>query len=968
MTETFASPYNRDLLDEVYRQFRDDPGSVDPTWRAFFAGMQFGGSANGAGITPAGSGVDATDLLRLQTGVVRLVYWYRQAGHLQAHIDPLRSEPPPPHPMLRLENFGLSEADLNRTVDASMHFGIGGPAKLRDLIAALEETYCRTVGVEYMHIDSLEVRRWLGERMEPSHNRPHFAHRKQYRTLFTLHQAELFEKFLHTKYVGQKRFSLEGGETLIPVLDALVEQAPGLGAKELIIGMAHRGRLNVLANVLRKPFEEIFNEFEDNYLPDSFSGDGDVKYHLGFSADVRTADGGRVHLSVTPNPSHLEIVNPVVEGRVRAKQRLHGDTERTTGVPILIHGDAAFAGQGVVMETLNLSNLAGYRTGGTVHIVINNQIGFTTNPRDSRSTEYCTDIAKFIQAPVFHVNAEDPEACVYVTELAFEFRQRFKRDVVIDLVCYRKWGHNEGDEPAFTQPLEYKNIRAREPISKVYSRALVAGPGPFTEETTAAIESEFDKKLEEAVAEADRAAAEYRARLDEALKAVKSGPPRKRGMEGFSGRWKGLTKDYSHQPVATGVPAATLDRIADAVGTFPEGFTPHEKLLPILQKRRDNIKSRKPVDWGTGEALAFGSLVLEGTPVRLSGQDSRRGTFTHRHAVVIDVNTGHPHYPLANLDPKQAPFEVFDSSLSEAAVMGFEFGYAMDDPGSLVMWEAQFGDFANGAQVVIDQFLTSTESKWNRSNGLVLLLPHGYEGQGPEHSSARLERFLQTCAEGNIQVAYPTNPAQFFHLLRRQVKRSFRKPLIVMTPKSLLRLPAAVSPAEDFTTGHFREVIDDTLPDPNAVTRVVVCSGKVYYDLIGHREKLGTKAVAVVRLEQFYPWPGDQLHAVLKRYRRATEWVWAQEESQNMGGWFFVEPRLRAMGFPFEYVGRDASASPATGSHHAHEVEQKELVTAAFGPAVPYLVAMTPNAAAARSGVNGYATREAAKKADATAG
>ncbi len=969
MTENFANPYNRDLLEEVYRQFRDDPAAVDPTWRAFFAGMQFGGSADGRVAGPPLTSGDAADL-RLQTGAVRLVFWYRQAGHLQAHTDPLRAEPPPPHPMLRLENFGLSEADLDRVVDASMHFGFQGPARLRDLVAALEETYCRTIGVEYMHIDSLEVRAWLARRMEPTRNKPDYPHRKQYWTLFTLHQAELFERFLHTKYVGQKRFSLEGGETLIPVLDALVERAPSLGAKEFVIGMAHRGRLNVLANVLRKPFEEIFSEFEDNYLPDSFSGDGDVKYHLGFSADIPTADGGTVHLSVTPNPSHLEIVNPVVEGRVRAKQRLHGDAERTAGVPVLIHGDAAFAGQGVVMETLNLSNLAGYKTGGTVHIVVNNQIGFTTSPRDSRSTEYCTDIAKFIQAPVFHVNAEDPEACVYVTELAFEFRQTFKRDVVIDLVCYRKWGHNEGDEPAFTQPLEYKNIRARDPISKVYSRALVEGPGPITAEVTDAIETEFDKRLEEAVQEADRAAAEYRDRLDQALKAVKSGPPRKRGMEGYAGRWKGLAQAYSHAPVDTGVPFDTLDRIADALGAFPEGFTPHEKLLPILAKRRDAIKGRKPVDWGTGESLAFGSLVLEGTPVRLSGQDSRRGTFTHRHAVVIDTNTGKPYYPLANLSPDQASFEVFDSSLSEAAVMGFEFGYAMDDPDSLVMWEAQFGDFANGAQVVIDQFLTSCESKWSRSNGLVLLLPHGYEGQGPEHSSARLERFLQMCAEDNVQVAYPTNPAQVFHLLRRQVKRTFRKPLIVMTPKSLLRLPAAVSPVEDFAAGGFREVIDDTLPDPTAVTRVVVCSGKVYYDLIAHREKLGTKAVAVVRLEQFYPWPEEQFHAVLSRYRRATEWVWAQEESQNMGGWFFVEPRVRAMGFPFEYVGRDASASPATGSHHAHEVEQRELVEAAFGPAVPYLVALSKLAANARNGTNGsrVATAPAARKTDATAG
>jgi 2-oxoglutarate dehydrogenase E1 component len=817
------------------------------------------------------------------------------------------------------------------------------------LLAALRDTYCRTVGVEYMHIDSLDVRKWLAQRMEPTHNRPAVSHRRQYRILFTLHQAELFEKFLHTKYVGQKRFSLEGGETLIPILDSLVERGPGLGVKEFVIGMAHRGRLNVLANVLRKPFEEIFTEFEDNYLPDSVSGDGDVKYHLGFSADVPTADDGKVHLSLAPNPSHLEVVNPIVEGRVRAKQRLHNDADRTAGVPILIHGDAAFAGQGVVMETLNLSNLAGYRTGGTVHVVVNNQIGFTTNPRDARSTQYCTDIAKFIQAPILHVNAEDPEACVYAAELALDFRQQFKRDVVIDMVCYRKWGHNEGDEPAFTQPLEYKNIRARDPISKVYADRLVEGPGEFTREMAAALEQEFAEKLKQAIADADRAATEYRAKLDRALKAVKAGPPRKRGMEGFAGRWKGLATGYSHDPVDTGVKPEVLDRIADAIGTFPEGFTPHEKLAPILAKRRDHVRGRKPVDWGTGEALAFGSLVLEGTPVRLSGQDSRRGTFTHRHATVFDFNTGQAYYPLANLDPKQAPFEVYDSSLSEMAVMGFEFGYSLDDPQSLVMWEAQFGDFANGAQVVIDQFLASSESKWNRSSGLVLLLPHAYEGQGPEHSSARPERFLQLCAEDNMQVAYPTTPAQFFHLLRRQVRRPFRKPLMVLTPKSLLRLPAASSPVEEFTPGHrFLEVIDDGA-SPDAVTRVLVCSGKVYYDLAAKQEKLGTKAVAVVRLEQFYPWPEGQLRAVLRavlsRYRRAREWVWVQEESQNMGGWQFAEPRLRAMGFPFEYVGRDASASPATGSHHAHEVEQQELVEAAFGGAVPHLVALGRNGA-----------------------
>ena len=954
---------NRDLLDEVYRQYRDNPESVDPTWRAFFAGMEFAGKAS-PGRESGGSATP--DDIRRQTAAVRVITAYRELGPLQAHLDPL-NPPPPPHPMLAPERFGIAPADLDGTVDASMYFGLDGPARLGDVIDALKETYCRTVGVEYMHMLDLDARKWVAKRIEPTRNRPNLPLRQEYRVLLTLHQAELFEKFLHTKYVGQKRFSLEGGETLIPVLDAVVERSPVLGIKELVIGMAHRGRLNVLANILHKPFEQVFNEFEDNYLPDATTdGDGDVKYHLGFSADVAASDGGTVHVSLAPNPSHLEIVNPIVEGRVRAKQRLHADAERSTGVPVLIHGDAAFAGQGVVMETLNLSNLAGYKTGGTVHIVVNNQIGFTTNPRDSRSTQYCTDIAKFIQAPIFHVNAEDPAACVRVAELALEFRQQFKRDVVIDLVCYRKWGHNEGDEPAFTQPLEYKTIRSREPISKVFAKQLAAGPGAMTAEVAEAIDAAFQHKLELALKDTDAAVAEYRERMDAALKAVKSGPPRKRGMAGFTGRWQRFTNRYTHEPVVTGVKADVLDRIGDALGAFPEGFTPHPNLLKTLVARRDAIKGRKGVDWGTGEALAFGSLVLEGNAVRLSGQDSRRGTFTQRHAVVIDFNTGAAFYPLANLDPQQAPFEVFDSSLSEAAVLGFEYGYSLDDPDSLVMWEAQFGDFANVAQAVIDQFITSGESKWNRSSGVVLLLPHAYEGQGPEHSSARLERFLQMCADDNTQVAYPSTPAQYFHLLRRQVRRDFRKPLVVMTPKSLLRLPAAVSPVDDFTAGGFREVIDDAA-DPTLVTRVVVCSGKVYYDLAAKKEKLGTRAVAVVRLEQFFPWPDAQLRAVLGRYRRAREWVWVQEESQNMGGWFFVEPRLRAMGFPVEYVGRDASASPATGSHHVHEVEQRELVEAAFGAEVPHLVVVGGNGNGRRGG-NGAATQKAAGKSDASAG
>jgi 2-oxoglutarate dehydrogenase E1 component len=912
---TIASSYNRDLIDDVYARWRQNPASVDPTWQAFFAGFEFAGRNGQPALSTSA---------RLQAAVVRLVTTYRDLGHLGTHCNPLDPDPPPPPWLISLDRFNLTEADLDEVVEASMFFGLDGPVKLRVLYDALRETYCRTIGVEYMHIQDLAARKFLASWMEPRRNYPNLSTRQKLRVLMTLHWAELFEKYLHTKFVGQKRFSLEGGETLIPVLDAIVDKAPSLGVQEIVIGMAHRGRLNVLANILRKPFEEIFSEFEDRYVPDATDGDGDVKYHMGFSADVTTSDGNSLHLSLSPNPSHLEIVNPVVEGRVRAKQKRFGDTERTRGVPLLIHGDAAFAGQGVVAETLNMTNLAGYRTGGTIHIVVNNQIGFTTHPRDARSTQYCTDIAKFIQAPIFHVNAEDPEAAVYVAELALEYRQRFRSDVVMDLVCYRKWGHNEGDEPSFTQPVEYKKIRQKESVSVVYTKQLVA---------------EGTLKPEEAEA----VGAEFRAKLDDALQEVQQGPPRKKGMKGFTGVWRNLTREFTPDPGQTAVAEDVLDRIAKQLDTVPEGFTIHPRLKDILARRRDDVLNRKPLDWGTGEALAFGSLVLEGHTVRLSGQDSRRGTFSHRHAYLYDYETGQPYCPLAHLDPQQAPFDVFDSLLSEAAVLGFEYGYSLDEPNALVMWEAQFGDFANGAQVIIDQFIASGESKWNRSSGVVLLLPHGYEGAGPEHSSARPERFLQLCAEDNMQVIYPTTPAQYFHALRRQVKRSFRKPLVVMTPKSLLRHPQAVSPIAEFTGGHFREVLDDTLEAADRVRRVLLCSGKVYYDLLAKRAELNTDEVAIIRLEQFYPWPEQRLQTVLSRYRRAMEWKWVQEESQNMGGWFFIEPRLRALGFPFDYVGRDASASPATGSKHVHDLEQAELLAQAFTAAGTYQVAVGRN-------------------------
>ena len=922
-TVNIADPYNRELIDDAYQQWRTDPDAVDSNWQMFFAGAEFAGN----GIGEKSPTLTAPPEMRLQTGVVRLVNWYRQVGHFQAHLDPLH-DPPPPHPLLSLENYGLTEADLAKTIDASMYFGMEGPAKLGDLIDALRDTYSRTFAVEYMHIDSLDTRIWLAKRMEPTRNRPRLDLREKYRILMTLHWAAHFENYLHTKYTGAKRFSLEGGETLLPMLDAIVEKSPSLGVQEIVIGMAHRGRLNVLANVLRKPLEQIFNEFEDKYLPGAEDyGDGDVKYHMGFSADVETTDGGRVHLSLSPNPSHLEVVNPVVEGRVRAKQRLFNDADRSRGLPLLIHGDAAFAGQGVVAETLNMSNLAGYRTGGTVHIVINNQIGFTTSPRDARSTQYCTDIARFIQAPIFHVNGEDPEAAVHAARLALEYRQAFKKDVVIDLVCYRKYGHNEGDEPSFTSPLDYKLIRAKKNVPETYTDRLVAD-GAIRPEVAEAVNAEFHQQL------------------DKALKEVKTTPPKPKKMPAFAGRWAGLSSRFTHLPVETKISEATADRIADALAAVPDGFQLHPTIRKLADRRRDDIRGRKAIDWGTAEALAFGSLVLDGNPIRLSGQDSRRGTFSHRHSFYFCHQTGASYSPLANLDPNQAPFDVFDSILSEVAVLGFEYGYSLDDPSTLVMWEAQFGDFANGAQVIIDQFIASGESKWNRASGIVLLLPHGYEGQGPEHSSARFERFLQLCGEDNMQVCNFTTPANLFHALRRQVKRTFRKPLVVMTPKSLLRHPQAVSPVSEFTTGAFREVIDDAAADPRAVKRVVVCTGKVYYDLLAKQAAAKRTDTALVRLEQLYPWPAEQLKAVLDRYPNAAV-AWAQEEPHNMGGWFFVEPRFRDLGRPAGYVGRDPSASPATGSHYVHEHEQKDLVRAAFEEKLPYFVT------AARAASNG---------------
>ncbi|MBI3407073.1 MAG: 2-oxoglutarate dehydrogenase E1 component [Planctomycetes bacterium] len=914
---SIAARANLEIIEAAYQQWRRDPASVDESWRLFFEGFDLGLTRPGA--VAFGSPLNIGAAEGQEFGIIRLIDAYRGQGHLLARLDPLNL-PPATIPLLDIGEFGFKESDLDRSFDTSHFVGLAR-GTLRELLAALRETYCRTIGVEYMHIQDTAIRRWLEERMEPRRNQPSFGRRHKLRVLMDLHYAELFERFLHTRYLGQKRFSLEGAETLIPVLDVLTEKAADTGIREIVFGMAHRGRLNVLANILGKPYSEVFSEFEENYLPFSMAGDGDVKYHLGFSSDRVSAKGNKIHLTLTPNPSHLEAVNPVVQGRVRAKQSLFNDADRSLAFALLVHGDAAIAGQGLVAETLNLSQLEGYKTGGTIHVVINNQIGFTTSPIDARSTRYCTDVAKMIEVPIFHVNGEDPEAAAYVAELAVDFRQTFKKDVFIDMYCYRRHGHNEGDEPSFTQPVMYAKIQDRPSLSEVYTEQLLMR-GDLTAEEHESITEEFQS------------------RLDKAQEEVKS-TPHYAGMRGHQGRWKSLNPAYSHAAVATGVPFDTLQKIAETLARIPDGFHFHPKIVRFLETRMRDVRERRPVDWALAEALAFGSLLLEGNHVRLSGQDSGRGTFSQRHAVLYDSKTGKPYIPLQHLDPNQAKISIHDSLLSEAAVLGFEFGYSLDYPDALALWEAQFGDFANGAQVIIDQFLVCSSSKWQRDSGLVLLLPHAYEGQGPEHSNARPERYLQLCAEDNIQVCYPTTPAQYFHLLRRQMRRDFRKPLVVMTPKSLLRHKHAVSGIDELASGSFQEFLDDAQADPARAKRLILCSGKVYYDLMEQRSREETPA-AIVRIEQFYPLATEKIQRILKKYAKAREVVWVQEESMNMGGWSFMEPRLRALGVKPQYVGRDASASPATGSRHVHLREQKELVETALNGPAPHMVRSVP--------------------------
>jgi 2-oxoglutarate dehydrogenase E1 component len=894
-----ASP---EYVDELYRRWQGDPTSLPESWQHFFAGFDLG--ARGGPAAPDG----ASD----QSKVDSLIFAYRNVGHLIADVDPL-GDGSGEDPVFDLASFGLDEGHLDRTFDTGH---LGGPqrATLREIVATLREIYCRKIGVEYIHIQDRAVRRWLQGQMEPVRNRPVVANESKRRTLEQLMQAEVFETFLNARYQGQKRFSLEGTEVVIPALHRLMECAADAGVEEVVVGMAHRGRLNVLVNILGKPIDVIFHEFEDN-LRITEDADGDVKYHRGYSSDYVTPSGKRLHISLTANPSHLEAVDPVVEGRARAKQRRRGDTEhRTRVVPLLLHGDAAFAGQGLVAETFNLSQLPGYRTGGTVHIVVNNQIGFTTTAAEARSSRYPTDIAKLVEAPIFHVNGDDPEAVLWVVELVLRFRQEFHRDAVVDIIGYRRHGHNEGDEPAFTQPLMYQTIANRPSVRELYQLQL-EGERAITLDESSHLRDRLQQML-----------------VDKHREVQECCPLPADDTHAFHELWTGLNNPYSFDPVPTGVPVETLDRIATALTTVPEGFDLNRKVARRLQGIHQAVAERGAVDWPLAELLAFGSLLTEGVPVRLSGQDSVRGTFSQRHAAWFDVRTQQKHVPLNHISPGQARFCVYNSMLSEAAVLGFDYGYSLVEPNMLVLWEAQFGDFANGAQVIIDQFITPALDKWQRGSGIVMLLPHGYEGQGPEHSNAYLERYLTLCAEDNIQVCNLTTPAQYFHALRRQLRRNLRRPLVIMAPKSLLRSPVCSSPLADLAEGSFREVLPDPAP-PRRARRLVLCSGKLFYDLVAGRAEAGVDDVAVVRIEQLYPFNEVLFREATDPHREAADVVWAQEETANRGAWNYLLPRLQEVfpDHPVRYVGRAPSASPATGSLRVHREQQRAIVEQALG-------------------------------------
>ena len=948
---SFLTGHNADYIAELHARYLEDPTSVDESWRQFFAELQdepasvekdvtgpgwgrpvpmqiVNGHAaplhgNRAALTnghaaaealPSDAQQAALDSLR----AMNLIRAYRVRGHLIADLDPLGLQRTTYHPDLDPATYGFTEADYDRPIFVNNLLGFK-TATLKEILPALQATYSDKIGVEYMHIQELEQRQWIQARIEVPRNHTEFTVLGKRAILQRLTDAEMFERFCDKRYTGTKRFGIDGGEALIPALEQVIKRGGQFGMKELVIGMPHRGRLNVLTNLMGKPFTAVFSEFQGNSAnPEDVQGSGDVKYHLGTSSD-RSFDGNLVHLSLQANPSHLEAVNPVVLGKVRAKQQQRKDIARDQVVGLLMHGDAAFAGQGLVAESLDLSELKGYRTGGTIHVVVNNQIGFTTSPAYARSGPYCTEVAKEVQAPIFHVNGDDAEAVVHVARIATEFRHRFKKDVVVDIFCYRRHGHNEGDEPAFTQPLMYKAIAAHPSAREIYARRLV-GEGVVKQE------------------EVDRMAAEFTARLDAEYEASKSYKPNK--ADWLEGAWTGLqAASGDDRRGETAVPLALLKEVGAALSHVPEGFDLNRKLVRQLEAKKHAIERGEGIDWATAEALAFGTLCAEGTPVRLSGQDSGRGTFSQRHSVLIDQTNENRYIPLNHVREGQAPFEVIDSPLSEAGVLGFEYGYSLADPHALVLWEAQFGDFANGAQVIIDQFISSGEAKWLRMSGVVLLLPHGYEGQGPEHSSARLERYLQLCGEDNWQVCNLTSAANYFHLLRRQVRRNFRKPLILMTPKSMLRAPEMMSKLADMGPGtSFHRVLADHDPavDPAKTRRVVLSTGKVHFDLAKYRSENKITDVALIRIEQLYPFPFNTLAKELGPYKNA-EFVWCQEEPENMGAWHFVDRKIERVlngidvkGKRARYIGRPEAAATATGLLRRHNAEQARLVAEAF--------------------------------------
>jgi 2-oxoglutarate dehydrogenase E1 component len=921
---------NAPYVESLYEQFLADPSSVEPAWRDYF--LSLGGTNDAAhgpirdalaeraarpstAATPAAAApASADNIAAKQASVARLVQVYANRGHLLADIDPLGLMRRPVPEVLELAHFGLSEADL----DTEFHTGsrtsaIAKRMKLRDIVAQLRHIYCGTIGAEFAHVSDSTERLWLQDRFQAGRVQNRFSNEERRTFLRHLTAAEGLERYLATKYPAQKRFSLEGGDALIALLDDVIQQGGQRGIEEIVIGMAHRGRLNVLVNVVGKSPQQLFSEFEGRYDTNHMRGSGDVKYHKGFSTDIRTP-AGNVHVALAFNPSHLEVVDPVVEGSVRARQQRCNDAKGDKVAPLLIHGDAAFAGQGVVMETLQMSQARGFYTGGTLHVIVNNQVGFTiSDPRDARSTLYASDVAKMIEAPIFHVNGDDVEAVVFVMRLALEYRMTFHKDAVIDLVCYRRLGHNEADEPAATQPLMYQKIRNQQTPRHIYAEKLVAA-GVLT------------------MADADAMADEYRRELDEG----KSQAKHALGLIGnkHTVDWSKYTHADWNQVVQTGVRVEQLRELATKLTTPPSNVTLHRQVARIVQDREKMAAGQLPLDWGFAENLAYATLLTEGYEVRLTGQDSGRGTFFHRHAVWHCQNRGEAYIPLKNLAPSQPRFTVIDSLLSEEAVMGFEYGFSTTEPNCLTLWEAQFGDFANGAQVIIDQFISSGEAKWGRLCNLTLLLPHGYEGQGPEHSSARLERFLQLCAEHNMQVCVPSTPAQMFHMLRRQMKQDFRKPLIVMTPKSLLRHKLSVSPLEDLTRGSFRRLIDEVDDvQPQKVTRIVFCSGKVYFDLLESRRADGIHNVALIRVEQLYPFPNEEYAAVIRKYSHAHEIVWCQEEPQNQGAWYQIRHRLNeplTREHRLLYAGRAPAAAPATGIAQMHMEQQKQLVDAAL--------------------------------------